>query len=397
MLQATRIRLYPNDAQQVILAGQFGCARWAWNDALVESQRVYREEGKSLSKFDMHKRLPALKVEHEWLKEATAQVLQASLANLAKAFQNFFDKRGKYPRFKSKHGRQSIQFPQDVRVETDRIRLPKVGLVKCVVHRDIVGAIKTVTVSRNACGHYYAAVLTEDGRKLPPVSTNGKAVGIDVGLIDLAVTSDGNKFSNPRHIRKHERNLKRKQQKLSRAKKGSSGRNKARHKVARVHERVSNARRDYLHKLSRRLVNENQVIAVEDLNVKGMTKNHNLAKAINDAGWSELCRQLEYKTAWDGKAFIKVGRWFPSSKACSDCGFNQDKMPLDVRAWTCVKCGSHHDRDVNAATNIKQEALRILAAGIAASVAGGSVRQRGGRRAYTSRGPLKAEAPSHTR
>lgn len=394
MLQATRIRLYPTQEQEEILARQFGCARWAWNDALATTQKLYQETGKGLTWVAMLNRLPALKAEHEWLKECDSQVLQSSLRHLASAYQNFFDKRGKYPRFKSKHGRQSIQYPQRVKIDTNRIRLPKVGLVKCVVHRDIIGAIKTVTVSKNACGHYYAAVLTEDGRKLPPVSTDGKAVGIDVGLTHLAVTSDGNTFANPRHIRKHERNLKRKQQKLSRAKKGSNSRNKARLKVARVHERISNARRDYLHNVSRRLVNENQVIAVEDLNVKGLTKNHNLAKAISDAGWGELCRQLEYKAAWDGKAFIKVGRWFPSSKACSDCGFIQDKMPLDVRAWKCGNCGSQHDRDVNAATNIKQEALRILAAGMAASAAGGSVSRRGGRRAYTSHGPTKAEAPS---
>jgi putative transposase len=232
VLQATRIRLYPNDAQQVTLAGQFGCARWAWNDALTTTQTIYRETGKGLTWVVMLNRLPTLKDEHEWLKECDSQVLQSSLRHLAATFQNFFDKRGKYPRFKSKHGRQSIQYPQRVRIENDRVRLPKVGMVKCVVHRDIVGTIKTVTVSRNSCGHYYAAVLTEDGRKLPPVSTAGKAVGIDVGLTDLAVTSDGNKFSNPRHIRKHERNLKRKQQKLSRAKKGSSNRNKARRKGA---------------------------------------------------------------------------------------------------------------------------------------------------------------------
>jgi putative transposase len=386
--------LYPTQEQEEILARQFGCARWAYNDALAITQKLYQETGKGLTWVAMLNRLPVLKAEHEWLKECDSQVLQSSLRHLASAYQNFFDKRGKYPRFKSKHGRQSIQYPQRVKIDTNRIRLPKVGLVKCVVHRDIVGAIKTVTVSRNACGHYYAAVLTEDGRKLPPVSTDGKAVGIDVGLTHLAVTSDGNTFANPRHIRKHERNLKRKQQKLSRAKKGSNSRNKARLKVARVHERVGNARRDYLHNVSRRLVNENQVIAVEDLAVKNMTKNHNLAKAINDAGWSELCRQLEYKAAWDGKAFIKVGRWFPSSKACSDCGFIQEKMPLDVRAWKCGNCGSQHDRDVNAATNIKQEALRILAAGMAASAAGGDVRRGTSRRTRQAPLPLKAEAPS---
>ena len=392
MLQATRIRLYPNEAEKSALAVQFGHARWAWNDALRETQKLYQETGKGLTWVAMLNRLPGLKIENEWLKDCDSQVLQSSLRNLAAAFENFFEKRGGYPNKKSKYGPQSVQYPQRVTIDGDRIRLPKVGRVKCVVHRDIVGTIKTVTVSKNACGHYYASVLTETGVALPPVSTDGKAVGIDVGLLDISVTSDGNKFSNPRHVRKHAKNLKRKQQKLSRCKKGSKSRNKARLKVARVHERIANARRDYLHKVSRRLVNENQVIAVEDLNVKGMTKNHNLAKAIHDAGWSELCRQLEYKAAGEGKAFVKVGRWFPSSKVCSDCGDIQDKMPLDVRSWKCNGCGSQHDRDVNAAINIKQEALRILAAGIVATAAGGSVRRRRGRRASASLGPVKAEA-----
>lgn len=392
MLQATRIRLYPNEAEKSALAVQFGHARWVWNEALAETQHLYKETGKGLTWVSMTSRLPELKGTNEWLKDCDSQVLQSSLRNLAAAFQNFFDKRAGHPKFKKKGGRQSVQYPQRVTLDSDRIRLPKVGRVKCVVHRAIVGKIKTVTVSKTPCGHYYAAVLTETGVSVPPVYAEEKAVGIDLGLLYIAITSDGNKFPNPRHVRKHAKNLKRKQQKLSRCKKGSKSRIKARLKVARVHERVSNSRRDCLHKVSRRLVNENQVIAVEDLNVKGMTKNHNLAKAIHDAGWGELCRQLKYKAATEGKAFVEIGRWFPSSKTCSDCGHVIDKMPLEVRSWDCTACGSRHDRDINAAINIKQEALRILAAGTAATAAGGSVRRSRGRRASASLGPVKAEA-----
>jgi putative transposase len=375
MLHATRIRIYPTDAQEKVLAIQFGCARWAWNEALAKSQELYRETGKGLNYHAMAVRLPELKQEHEWLKGADSQALQQSLQNLSRAFENFFAKRGKYPRFKSKHGRQSIQYPQRVKLEGSRVYLPKVGWVRCVVHREIVGRIKTVTVSRNCCGQFHAAILTEDGAELPPVSTDGKAIGLDVGLTHLVITSDGSKFSNPRHLRKAERNLKRKQRSLSRKKKGSKRRDKARRLVARAHERVACARQDHLHKLSRRIVNENQVIAVEDLHVKGMMKNHNLAKAVGDVGWRMFLGFVEYKAARAGKAVVKCSRWFPSSKACSSCGCIKDSMPLDIRAWTCPQCGAVHDRDINAAKNIRDEGLRILADGPSATASGGDVRR----------------------
>lgn len=379
MLNATRIRLYPDRPQAQALAVQFGCARWAWNNALAESGDLYRRTGKGLNYHAMAIRLPKLKQEFEWLGDADSQALQQSLQNLARAFDNFFAKRGKYPRFKSKHGRQSIQYPQRVKIDGSRIYLPKVGWVACVVHREILGKFKTVTISRNACGQYHAAILTDDGETMPAVSTDGKAIGIDVGLTHLAVTSDGSKFENPRHLRKAEKNLKRKQRKLSRKKKGSKNRNKARQLVARAHERVACARRDHLHKISRRIVNENQVICVENLNVKAMVKNHKLARAISDAGWGTLTGFLEYKAARAGKAFIKCDRWYPSSKACSACGSICDKMPLDVRVWTCAHCSTRHDRDINAARNIRAEGLRILAGGAPAAAGGGNV-SHGGRR-----------------
>lgn len=391
MLNATKIRIYPNKQQAQSFAVQFGCARWVWNEALSTNQEIYKRTGKSLNYYAMAVRLPKLKNENEWLKEANAQVLQQSIQNLSRAYENFFAKRGKYPRFKSKHDKQSIQFPQCVKINGSRIYIPKVGWVKCIVHREIIGRMKTVTVSRNACGQFFASILTDNDIAIPEVSVIGKAVGIDVGLTHLSITSDGSKFNNPRHLRKAQRNLKRKQQSLSRKLKGSNSRNKARKLVARVHERISCARKDHLHKLSRKIVNENQVIAVETLNVKGMTKNHKLAKAISDASWGKLVNFLEYKSARAGKAFVKVDRWFPSSKACSSCGAVCDKLPLDVRAWTCPHCGAAHDRDINAAINIRDEGLRILAAGIAATASRGAVSQK---RKLVSRSARPVEARS---
>lgn len=394
MLNATRIRLYPTDKQAHSLAMQFGCARWVWNNSLDLTGEMYRTTGKGLNYHTMSIRLPKLKQEFEWLSGADSQALQQSLQNLARAFENFFAKRGRYPRFKSKHGRQSIQYPQRVRIEGSRIYLPKVGWVRCVVHREITGKLKTVTVSRNACGQFHAAILTDNGEVMPAVSAEGKAIGVDVGLTHLAVTSDGSKIENPRHLRKAEKNLKRKQQMLSRKTKGSNSRNKARQLVARVHERVASVRKDHLHKLSRRIVNENQVIAVEDLHVKGIMSNHSLAKATGDAGWGMLTGFLEYKAARAGKAFVKCDRWYPSSKTCSACGSICDKMPLDVRAWTCIHCATHHDRDINAATNIRAEGLRILAGGAPAAAGGGNVSPGKRRNPRARQLPAKPEARS---
>jgi putative transposase len=395
MLTATRVRLYPNATQVQALARQFGCARWAWNNALAETQRLYRETGKGLGYEAMCARLPKLKGEFPWLADAVAQALQQALRNLSRAFVNFFERKARYPRFKSKHGPQSVQFPQGVSLGPKRMKLPKVGWIKAVLHRPIVGAIKTVTVTREACGHHYASILTEDGRETPPASADGPVLGVDVGLTDFAVTSAGSHFPNPRHLAKHERNLARKQRKLSRKRKGSRSRDKARRLVARVHERIKNARRDFCHKVSRRLVNENQVLAVEDLNVRGMVRSPTLAKAISDAAWGMLVRFCGYKAERDGKVLVKTGRFFPSSRACSCCGVVRAEMPLSVRVWTCEGCGTVHDRDENAATNIRDEAKRVIMAGLVPAISsgagetvrGGVASRRRGRKASTAHAP----------
>lgn len=229
-------------------------------------------------------------------------------------------------------------------------------------------------------GKYYAALLFDDGLPYIEPSSNGKAIGIDLGLSHFAITSDGSKFDNPRHLKKRASNLKRKQQKLSRKVKGSNRRNKARKIVARVHERITNTRKDFQHKLSRKLVNENQVIIVENLAVKNMVKNHNLAKAISDCGWSEFTRQLKYKAEKEGKTYLEIGRFFPSSKTCHVCLNQIGSLSLEVRSWTCSSCQTKHDRDINAAINIRDEGMRILALGTSATASGECVRPKRGRK-----------------
>jgi putative transposase len=377
MYKAYKYRIYPTSEQETLLAKSFGCARWFWNYALNLCQETYKHTGKGLSRGYIQGLLPALKKEYEWLKDPYSQCLQVVALNLSTAYKNFFDKRAMLPKFKSKHGRQSISYPQNVKFDGDKINLPKIGLVYCQRHRDFEGDIKTVTVSRNPDGKHFVSVLVDDGKTNPELVPVDKAVGIDVGLTHFAITSDGSKFGNPKFFAKRQRNLKKKQQKLSRKKKGSQNRRKAGLAVAKVHSKIARGREDFLHKLSRKIVNENQVIAVENLNIKGMVKNHNLASSISDVGWGMFCTMLKYKAESEGKQYIEIDRWFPSSKTCHVCLNRVDNLSLDVRAWTCKHCGTHHDRDVNAAINIRNEALRILALGTSASACGGDVSRSG--------------------
>ena len=373
MYKAYKYRIYPTSEQEALLAKSFGSVRWFWNYALNLCQETYKNTGKGLSRGYIQGLLPALKKEYEWLKDPYSQCLQVVALNLSTAYKNFFDKRAMLPKFKSKHGRQSISYPQNVKFDGDSLNLPKIGLVHCRIHKNFDGAIKTVTVSRNPDGKYFVSVLVDDGKASPESVAVSKAVGIDVGLTHFAITSDGSKFDNPRYFVKRQRNLKHKQQKLSRKKKGSQNRKKARFAVAKVHSKIARCREDFLHKLSRKIVNENQVIAVENLNIKGMVRNHNLAKAISDVGWGMFCTMLKYKAESEGKTYVEIDRFFPSSKTCHVCLNRVDNLTLDVRAWTCKHCGTDHDRDVNAAINIRNEALRILALGTSANACGGDV------------------------
>jgi putative transposase len=380
MLKAIKVRIYPTDEQVVQLSKDFGATRWLWNQSLSLMSETYKETGKGVSAYDMKKRIPALKKEFEWLKETYSQCLQQSVLNLSQAFINFFEGRAKYPTFKSKFDRQSVQYPQNVKVLDDSsIKFPgNLGTVKAKIHRALpLGAIKTVTLSKSADERYYASLPIDDGKATPESSSDGKAVGIDLGLIDFVVTSDGSKFRNPKHLKKHAKNLKRKQQKLSRKQKGSKTRQKARRLVAKVHGKIARVREDFLHKLSRKLVNENQVVVVENLAVKNMVKNHTLAKAISDAGWGKFCTMLKYKAEFDGKIYLEIDRFFPSSHLCSNTLLPIPKMDLSVRAFVCPHCSERHDRDVNAAINIKNEGLRLLALGISATANRGSVNPKG--------------------
>jgi len=363
MLKVVKVRLYPDIQQQQLLAQAFGSCRWLWNYYLNLMNQTYKETGKGLSGYEVKKLIPQLKKEYEWLSLTYSQCLQQVCLNLGVAFNNFFEKRANYPRFKSKHGKQSIQYPPNVKVADNYLTFPKIGDVSAVIHRPIEGKVKTVTISKNCSHQYFASVLFDDGKDKPEPSTEGKAIGIDLGLTHFAVSSDGSKFDNPRIFAKYENNLKIKQQQLSRSQKGSNNRIKARSKVALVHRKITNCREDFLHKLSRRIVNENQVIVVENLNVKGMMQNHKLAKSIHQVGWGMFCTMLKYKAEMEGKIYLEVDRFFPSSKTCHVCLNQVGSLPLDVRFWTCENCQTRHDRDINASINLMDEGLRILTSG----------------------------------
>ena len=293
-----------------------GCARWWWNYALNLCNETYKHTGKGLSQVALNKVLPKLKKSEEtaWLKECYSQVLQSTTLNLTKAFKNFFEKRAKYARFKSYRGKQSCQYPQKTQVVENGVKIPQVGVIKASIHKLFNGQLKTVTITKTTTGKYYASLLFDTKQKNPEIVLTGKVVGIDLGLKDFCVTHDGSKtskYTNPKHLKKHERNLARKQAKLARKEKGSKSREKARKLVARVHERISNTRQDFLHKLSRKIVNDNQVVVVENLNIKGMVsygmlrkRNHNLAKAISDVGWGIFVNFIDYKLQQKGGLLV---------------------------------------------------------------------------------------------
>jgi putative transposase len=375
MYKAYKYRIYPTVEQKQVLAQHMGNCRWFWNYALHKSETTYRETGKGLTRNAIQKLLPELKKDYDWLGLCYSQCLQVVALNISTAFKNFFEKRGGYPRYKSKKGRQSIQYPQNVKLEGDYLKLPgAVGKIYCRLTRQFEGTIKTTTISLTPSGQYFASILVDNGKDLPKTSQEGKAIGLDVGITDIVVTSEGEKFSNPKWMVDHEKNRIRKERKLARQQKGSRRRDKARKIVAKVHNHIANCRSDFLHKLSRRIVDENQVICVENLNVKAMTKNRKLSRAISQVGWGMLCTMLKYKAEWEGKTYIEVDRFFPSSKTCSHCYHKVEELPLGIRSWQCPKCNTHHDRDINAATNIRDEGLRILSVGRIDTAQGRTVR-----------------------
>ncbi len=395
MLRVVKVRLYPDAQQQQSLAQAFGWCRWLWNYYLNLTNQTYKETSKGLSGYAVKKIIPQLKKEYEWLTSTYSQCLQQVFLNLGVAFNNFFEKRAKYPRFKSKHGQQSIQYPQNIKIVDNYLSLPKIGDVSAIIHRPIEGKIKTVTISKNCSNQYFASILFDNSVDQPESNTDGKAIEIDLGLTHFAITSDGSKFDNPRILNKHEKNLKLKQQQLSKKQKGSNNRIKARKTVARVHRKITNCREDFLRKLSRRIVNDNQVIVVENLNIKGMMQNHRLAKSIHQVGWGRFFTMLKYKADMEGKIYQEVDRFFPSSKTCHVCLNQVGSLPLDVRVWTCDNCQTKHDRDVNASINLRNEGLRILTSGTGDKACRPDVnRSKGGRKKSTT--ALSVGQEAHT-
>ena len=369
MLRAYKYRIYPTDEQKVLLAKTFGCCRFVYNWALKLKIEVYKQEKKSIGNVELINRMKReLKTEHEWLGKVNSQALQSSLRNLDTAFKNFFRDTHAvgFPKLKSKKDRQSFQCPQHCVVDFGKgtITIPKVKDIPAVFHRKFKGMVKTVTISMTPSRKYFASVLVDTDIEELPVTPihDDTCLGIDLGIKSLAVCSDGRTFDNPKNLRRSLDRLKLLQKRLSRKQKGSANRNKARIRVARLHEHIANCRKDNLHKITYALTHDSQVrtICMEDLNVKGMMQNHHLAQAVGDASFGMFLTLLKYKCSWYGVNLIKINRFAPSSKTCGKCGYVYKGLKLSERSWICPECGTHHDRDFNAACNIKEFGLKSL-------------------------------------
>jgi putative transposase len=371
MQKVYRYRFYPTTEQESLLRRTMGCARLVYNKALAARTEAWYERQERIDFVKTSFMLTSWKKQEDldFLNEVSSVPLQQGLRNLQKAFTNFWAGRAKYPNFKKKHNGGSAEFTK----AAFRWKDGQVFLAKCIEalpirwSRDFPSGCEPsiITIQLEASGRWFASLLVDtDIGQLPK---SDRSIGLDVGITSLIATSNGDKIANPKHFKQLRKKLKRVQKALSRKQKGSNNRHKARLKVALVHAQITDARKDFLHKLTTQLVRKNQTIVVEDLAIKNMVKNHKLALAISDASWGELIRQLAYKCEWYGRELVKIDRWFPSSKRCGSCGHVVDKLPLNIREWECPKCGMNHDRDINAANN-------ILAAGLAVSVCGANVR-----------------------
>ncbi len=382
-----KYRIYPTAEQKQLLAQTFGCVRYVWNTLLDWRSKEYALNGTKINYNSTSKKLTEIKQTTEWLNDVSSVALQQTLRNQDAAFSNFFAKRGKYPKFKRKSNTQSFRLMDTAyRLKDGKLYIAKSkDPIEVRFSRPLEGEHSSITISKDAADRYFVSFCSEvEIESLPKVD---KIIGVDLGLTDFVITSDGEKIKPLKALIKHQTKLAKLQRRLSKKQKGSNNRNKAKIKVAKVHAKIADSRKDFLHKLSTRLIRENQSIVTEDLNVIGMIKNHKLAKAIADASWSEFVRQLEYKAQWYCRTIVKCSPWYPSSQICSSCGTITDKKPLHIRTWTC-DCGVTHDRDINAAINIRTAGLAELACG-ASSIGGVK-----GKTKTPRHGALKQESPA---
>jgi putative transposase len=363
MLKAFKYKLNPNEEQIILLNKHIGASRFIYNLALETKQMAYAGNKVNLSYFELHAQLTDLKKELPWLKELNSQSLQQSITNLDKAYTAFFKGQNSFPTFKKKSNGGSFNIPQNVRLIDGKLVIPKFTKkngIDIILHRELKGEIRQATISRTPTGKYFVSILCETGEQCKPKYKikEETSIGIDLGIKDFAITSNGEVFENHRYLKKAQDKLKYIQSKYNKNK----GK-KTKNKLVKLHEKVTNKRKDYLHKISTKLVRENQTICLENLNVSGMIKNHKLAQSISDVSWSTFVNMLEYKSEWYGVNLLKIGRFEPSSKTCSNCGNINKELTLKDREWTCVKCNVIHDRDINAAINIKNFSLRNILSG----------------------------------